>query len=90
MDLGFNILNSVSWLKIKGYSLSSSRINKDLNTSSKSEDKMESGFFLNDAERSFLNDLNANETSMSFNVYLTFSFCKSSYIDDLLEDLQLL
>ena len=46
MDLGLNVLNSVSWLNIKGDGLTSQGLDKDLHTSSKSENQVESRFFL--------------------------------------------
>ena len=46
LDLSFNILNGVSWLNIKGDGLTSQGLDKDLHTSSKSEDQVESRFFL--------------------------------------------
>jgi hypothetical protein len=46
LDLGFDILNCVSWLNIKGDSFTSEGLDEDLHTSSKSENKMESGLFL--------------------------------------------
>ena len=46
LDLGFDILNGVSWLNIKGDSFTSEGLDEDLHTSSKSENKMESGLFL--------------------------------------------
>ena len=46
LDLGLDIFNGVSWLNIKGDGLSSQGLDKDLHTSSKSEDQVESRFFL--------------------------------------------
>jgi hypothetical protein len=46
LDLGFDILNGVSWLNIKGDGFTSEGFDEDLHTSSKSENKMESGLFL--------------------------------------------
>jgi hypothetical protein len=42
LDLGFDVLNSVCWLDIKGDGLTSKSLDEDLHTTSKSEDKMES------------------------------------------------
>jgi len=47
LDLGFDILNGVSWLNIKGNGFTSEGFDEDLHTSSKSENEMESGLFLN-------------------------------------------
>ena len=47
LDFGFDILNGVSWFNIKGDGLSSESLYEDLHTSSKSEDQVESRFFLN-------------------------------------------
>jgi len=47
LDFSFNILNCVSWFDIKGDCLSSKSLYEDLHTSSKSENEMESGLFLN-------------------------------------------
>ena len=46
LDLGFDVLNSVCWLDIKGDGLTSKSLDEDLHTTSKSEDEMESWFFL--------------------------------------------
>lgn len=46
-DLGFNSFNSVSCLNINHDGLSSQGLNKDLHTSSQSEDQVESWFFVN-------------------------------------------
>jgi len=46
LDLGFNILDGVCWFDIKGDSLSSEGFDEDLHTTSESEHKMESRFFL--------------------------------------------
>ena len=46
LDLSFDVLDSISWLDIKGDGLSSEGLNEDLHTSSKSEDQVESGFLL--------------------------------------------
>jgi hypothetical protein len=46
LDFSFDILNGVSWLNIKGDGLTSESLYEDLHTSSKSENQMESGFFL--------------------------------------------
>ena len=46
LDFGFDILNGVSWLNIKGDGFTSESLDEDLHTSSKSENQMESGFFL--------------------------------------------
>lgn len=46
LDFGFYIFNGVSWLNIKGDCFSSECLDKDLHTSSKSENQVESGFFL--------------------------------------------
>ena len=46
LDLSFNVLDGVSWLNIKGDSLTSEGLDEDLHTSSKSENEMESGLLL--------------------------------------------
>jgi len=40
LDLGFDVLDSVCWLDIKGDGLTSESLDKDLHTTSKSEDEM--------------------------------------------------
>ena len=47
LNLGFNIFNGISWLNIKSDGFSSKSLDEDLHTSSKSEDQVESGLFLN-------------------------------------------
>ena len=47
LNLGFNIFNCISWLNIKSDGFSSKSLDEDLHTSSKSEDQVESGLFLN-------------------------------------------
>jgi len=46
LDLGFNILDSVCWLNVKGNGLTSESLDEDLHTTSESKDKMKSGFLL--------------------------------------------
>jgi len=46
LDLGLDVLDSVSWLNIEGDGLSSKGLDEDLHTTSKSEDEMESRFLL--------------------------------------------
>ena len=46
LDLGFDILNGVSWLNIKGDGLASESLDEDLHTTSESENEMESGLLL--------------------------------------------
>jgi len=46
LDLGFDVLDSVCWLNIKSDGFTSEGLNEDLHTSSESEHKMESRFFL--------------------------------------------
>ena len=46
LDLGFDVLNGVCWLDIKGDGLTGESLDKDLHTTSKSEDEMESGLLL--------------------------------------------
>merc|ERR1712124_220726 len=46
LDLGFDILNSICWLDIKGDGLTSEGLDEDLHTSSESEHKMEGGLLL--------------------------------------------
>merc|ERR1712146_657163 len=46
LDLGLDILNGVSGLNIKGDGLTSEGLDEDLHTTTKSEDEMESGLFL--------------------------------------------
>ena len=47
LDFGFYIFNGISWLNIEGDSFSSEGLDEDLHTSSKSEDQVKSGLFLN-------------------------------------------
>merc|ERR1719270_2575736 len=47
LDFGFHILNGVRGLNLQGYGLSSERFHEDLHSSSKSENQVESRFFLN-------------------------------------------
>jgi len=46
LDLGFDILDWVSWLDIKGDGLTSESLDKDLHATSKSEDKVQGWLFL--------------------------------------------
>jgi len=46
LDLSFDVLNGVCWLDIKGDGLTSEGLNEDLHSTSKSEDEMEGGLFL--------------------------------------------
>ena len=46
LDLGLDVLDGVSWFDIKGDGLSSQCLDEDLHSSSKSEDQVESGLFL--------------------------------------------
>jgi len=46
LDLGFDVLNGVSWLNIKGDGLSCQGFDEDLHTTSESEDEMKSGLLL--------------------------------------------
>ena len=46
LDLGFDVLDGVSWLNIKSDGLTSEGLDEDLHTTSKSEDQMESGLLL--------------------------------------------
>jgi len=46
LDLGFDVLNGVCWFNIKGDGFTSESLDEDLHTSSESEHKMESRFFL--------------------------------------------
>jgi len=46
LDFSFHVFDRVCWLNIKGDGFSSQSLNKDLHTSSKSEDQVESRFFL--------------------------------------------
>merc|ERR1712151_287150 len=46
LDLGFDVLDGVSWLNIEGDGLSSQGLNEDLHTTSESQHKMESGLLL--------------------------------------------
>jgi hypothetical protein len=46
LNFGFDIFNGISWLNIKGDGFTSEGFDEDLHTSSKSENKMESGLFL--------------------------------------------
>jgi len=47
LDFCFYIFNGICWLNIKSDGFSSKSLNEDLHTSSKSEDQVESWFFLN-------------------------------------------
>merc|ERR1711963_636809 len=44
LDLGLDILNGVRWFNLKSNGLASQGLDKDLHTSSQSENKMESAF----------------------------------------------
>ena len=46
LDLGFDVLNGVSWLNIESNGLSSQGLDEDLHTTSESQHKMESGLLL--------------------------------------------
>jgi len=46
LDLGFDVLNGVSWLNIKGNGLTSEGLDEDLHTTSESKNEMESGLLL--------------------------------------------
>merc|ERR1719408_363773 len=46
LDLGLDVLDGVSWLDIKGDGFTSESLDEDLHTTSKSQDEMKSGFFL--------------------------------------------
>ena len=46
LDFSFDILNGVGWFNIKGDGFTSECLDEDLHTSSKSEDQVESGLFL--------------------------------------------
>jgi len=46
LDLGFNILDGVCWLDIKGDGLTSQGLDEDLHTTSESKNEMESGLLL--------------------------------------------
>jgi hypothetical protein len=46
LDLSLDVLNGVCWLDIKGDGLTSESLDEDLHTTSKSEDEMEGGLFL--------------------------------------------
>ena len=46
MDLGFDILDGVSWLDIEGDGLTSEGLDEDLHTTSESEHEMEGGLLL--------------------------------------------
>ena len=41
LDLGFDVLNGVSWLNVEGDGLTGKGLDKDLHTTSKSEDQVE-------------------------------------------------
>merc|ERR1712073_22856 len=47
LDFGLYVLNGVRGLNLQGNGLSGERFHKNLHSSSKSENQMESGFFLN-------------------------------------------
>jgi len=46
LDLGFNILDGVCWLNVKGNGLTSESLDEDLHTTSESKNEMKSGFLL--------------------------------------------
>jgi hypothetical protein len=46
LNLSLDVINSVRWFDVQGDGLSSKSLHEDLHTSSKSQDQMESGFFL--------------------------------------------
>ena len=46
LDLGFDVLNGISWLDIEGDGLASESLDEDLHTSSESQDEMKSGLLL--------------------------------------------
>merc|ERR1711939_1074594 len=46
LDFSFDIVNSIRWFDIKGDGFSGQSFDKDLHTSSKSQDQVESRFFL--------------------------------------------
>merc|ERR1712048_871387 len=46
LDLGFDVLNGVSWLDIEGDGLAGEGLDEDLHTSSESQDEMKSGLLL--------------------------------------------
>ena len=46
LDLSLNVFNGVGWLDIKSDCLTSESLDKDLHTTSKSQDEMKCGFFL--------------------------------------------
>jgi len=46
LDLGLNVLDGVGWLDIKSDCLASESLDEDLHTTSKSQDEMKCGFFL--------------------------------------------
>ena len=46
LDLGFDIFDGVSWFNVESDGLTSESLDEDLHTTSKSEDEMESGLFL--------------------------------------------
>ena len=46
LDLGFDVFDGVSWFDVESDGLTSESLDEDLHTTSKSEDEMESGLFL--------------------------------------------
>merc|ERR1712193_342193 len=46
LDLGFHVVDGIAWLNLQCDRLASQGFDKDLHTSTKSQDKMEGGFFL--------------------------------------------
>ena len=46
LNLGLNVLNGIGWLDFEGDGLTGEGLDEDLHTSTKSEDKMKSGLFL--------------------------------------------
>merc|ERR1711868_303932 len=46
LDLGLDIFNGVRWLNLKGDGLASQGLDKNLHTSTKTENQMQSGFLL--------------------------------------------
>merc|ERR1712180_65716 len=47
LNLCLDVLNSVRWLNLESYCLACQRLHEDLHTSSKPQNKVESGLFLN-------------------------------------------
>ena len=80
LDLGFDVLNGICWLDIKGDGLTSECLDEDLHTSSKSEDEMKGGLLLDVVVRegsSILELLSGEDESLLIwgNSFLVLDLC---------------